>query len=60
VMTSNPARSLKLRGKGQLIAGADADIVLLDGTSLEIRSVIAKGRWLMKNGELLATGTFEQ
>ena len=27
---SNPARILKLRGKGNVAAGADADIVLLD------------------------------
>jgi beta-aspartyl-dipeptidase (metallo-type) len=59
VITANPAQSLRLRGKGQLAAGADADIVLLDAASLEIRSVIAKGRWLMKNRELQAKGTFE-
>jgi beta-aspartyl-dipeptidase (metallo-type) len=59
VITANPARILKLRGKGALAAGSDADIVLLDAESLEVRSVIAKGRWLMKNGELLARGTFE-
>jgi beta-aspartyl-dipeptidase (metallo-type) len=59
VITVNPARSLKLRGKGQIAADVDADIVLLDATTLEIQGVIAKGRWLMKNGELLAKGTFE-
>ena len=30
VITSNPARILKLRGKGRLSPGADADVVLLD------------------------------
>ena len=59
VITSNPARILKLKGKGHLSAGGDADIVLLDPESLEIRGVIAKGRWLMKEGVPLARGTFE-
>ena len=59
VITSNPARILKLRGKGALEAGADADIVLLDPASLEIDGVIAKGRWLMKARAPLARGTFE-
>jgi beta-aspartyl-dipeptidase (metallo-type) len=59
VVTANPARILKLNGKGQLAAGADADIVLLQPETLEIVGVIAKGRWLMKGGRLLAKGTFE-
>jgi beta-aspartyl-dipeptidase (metallo-type) len=59
VITSNPARVLKLRGKGAIAAGADADVVLLDPAALEIRGVIAKGRWLMKDGAALARGTFE-
>jgi beta-aspartyl-dipeptidase (metallo-type) len=59
VVTANPARILKLRGKGALAAGADADIVLLDASSLEIDGVIAKGRWLMKGRVPAARGTFE-
>jgi len=59
VITSNPARILKLRGKGALEAGADADIVLLDAASLEIDGVIAKGRWLMKARAPLVGGSFE-
>jgi beta-aspartyl-dipeptidase (metallo-type) len=59
VVTANPARILKLGGKGQLVAGADADLVLLDPKSLEIRGVIARGRWLMRDGGPLVKGTFE-
>jgi beta-aspartyl-dipeptidase (metallo-type) len=59
VVTANPARILKLRGKGQLAAGADADIVLLDPKTLEIQGVVAKGRWLMKDRDVLVKGTFE-
>jgi beta-aspartyl-dipeptidase (metallo-type) len=59
VVTANPARILKLRGKGALSAGADADIVLLDASSLEIDGVIAKGRWLMRGRTLLVRGAFE-
>lgn len=58
-ITANPARTLKLRGKGQLVAGADADLVLVDAQSLAIRGVIARGRWLMRDGEPTARGTFE-
>jgi len=60
VVTASPARILKLRGKGQLVAGADADIVLLEPETLEIHAVIAKGRWLMKDRETLVKGTFEK
>jgi beta-aspartyl-dipeptidase (metallo-type) len=59
VVTANPARILKLRGKGQLSAGGDADLVLLQPDTLEIHGVIAKGRWLMKGLDIVAKGTFE-
>jgi beta-aspartyl-dipeptidase (metallo-type) len=59
VITTNPARILKLRGKGEIAAGNDADLVLLSPGDFEIRGVVAKGRWLMKDGALLAKGTFE-
>lgn len=58
-ITANPARTLKLRGKGQVVAGADADLVLADPETLAIRGVIARGRWLMRDGEPIARGTFE-
>jgi beta-aspartyl-dipeptidase (metallo-type) len=59
VITANPARILKLRAKGRLAPGLDADLVLLDPADLEIRTVVAKGRLLMKSGRLLAKGLFQ-
>ena len=58
-VTSTPARVLKLKGKGEVAAGADADLVLVEPASLAITGVIAKGRWLMRDGQALAKGTFE-
>jgi len=59
VITENPARILKLRGKGRLEPGADADLVLLDPKDLALHTVIAKGRVLMRAGRVLVRGTFE-
>ncbi len=59
VVTVNPARILKLRRQGRVEDGADADLVLLTPETLEVRGVIAKGAWLMKDGEMVVKGTFE-
>jgi adenine deaminase len=37
----------KLKGKGKLEVGGDADILLLDKNTLKLKSVIAKGRVVM-------------
>jgi len=47
LMTSNPANFLKLKGKGKLEVGSDADILLLDKNTLKLKRVIAKGRVVM-------------
>jgi len=59
VITSNPAELFKLKGKGRLQKGFDADLVVVDRDAMAIETVIAKGRILMANGRLLAAGTFE-
>ncbi len=57
-ITSSPARNLGLAHKGNIKVGADADFCLLD-ESLKLHSMIAKGRMMMKEGELLVKDTFE-
>jgi beta-aspartyl-dipeptidase (metallo-type) len=52
VVTSNPARILKLPHKGQLQVGADADVLLIDKNTLELKAVMAKGRWLFSDGRV--------
>lgn len=58
-ITLNPARILKLNQKGRLAAGMDADINLLEEGTLELCHVIAKGRVMMQDGEVIVKGTFE-
>lgn len=59
VITSNPARNLKLKSKGSIQVGKDADLVLLD-ENLEIDTVISRGRVMIRNKEIMVRGTFEK
>ena len=59
-ITSNPAAILKLQGKGQIKQGFDADICLLTKDTLELKTVMAKGRLMVKDGKQLAFGTFDK
>lgn len=59
LITLNPARFLGLKQKGRIEAGRDADLVVLDRSSLEIKTVIARGELMMLNGEIITSGTFE-
>jgi beta-aspartyl-dipeptidase (metallo-type) len=52
-VTANTARVLKLKQKGHLEEGKDADVLILHKESLEIRDVISNGRHLLKNGKLV-------
>ncbi len=57
VLTSNPARILKLNKKGWLKSSYDADLVVLD--TRNISHVMARGQWLMKAGDILKKGSYE-
>lgn len=57
-ITTNPAKILKLKNKGKIEEGYDADIVIID-ENYEIDTVIAKGQIFMENKNLLKKGTFE-
>lgn len=59
VITSNPARILKLQNKGLVQEGKDADLVLLTKDTLEVDTVIAMGQVMIENKEIKVKGTFE-
>lgn len=59
-ITSNPAKILKLKGKGHLAKGFDADICLLEEGTLDLDTVIAKGRVMVENKHPVVFGTFEE
>ena len=59
-ITSNPAAILKLKGKGRIGKHFDADLCLLEEGTLDINTVIAKGKVMMKDKKVLVYGTFER
>lgn len=59
-ITSNPARILKLDSKGHLKPDFDADICLLTEDTLELKTVLAKGQVMVKEGKQQVLGTFEK
>lgn len=56
--TRNIARHLRLAGKGEIMIGADADLVALDADG-RAADVMAQGVWHVRDGETLRTGMFE-
>ncbi len=59
LVTSNPAKRTGIFArKGSLEVGKDADLLLID-ENFDIETVIAKGRVMLHNGELLVKGIFE-
>ena len=56
--TSNPARLLRLAGKGEIAVGADADLVALDAAGLA-DTVIIRGAVHVRDGRAVRRGTFE-
>ena len=58
LFTSNPARLLRLAGKGVVAPGASADLVVLDAAGRPA-GVMARGRWHVRGGRAVVRGTFE-
>ena len=59
VITSNVAEILKLKDKGTIECGKDADLVIVDENSLEIDMVFAKGMKMVEGGKAIKRGVFE-
>jgi beta-aspartyl-dipeptidase (metallo-type) len=59
LVTANPARVLKLGAKGRLEAGRDADVVVLDRASWEVREVVGGGRRLVRDGRMAVRERWE-
>jgi beta-aspartyl-dipeptidase (metallo-type) len=57
-VTANTAAVLKLEHKGRLEVGRDADLLVLRKDTLEIKDVIAGGRRLVRDGELVFSENF--
>ncbi len=60
LITSNPAKALNFYpDKGTLLPGSHADLVLLDN-ELQIDTVMARGKIMIRDKKLSAKGTFEE
>lgn len=59
VFSANAAGFYKLKGKGRLEPGADADLILVDDRT-SLSAVFARGRKMMADRRLLARGTFSE
>jgi beta-aspartyl-dipeptidase (metallo-type) len=59
LITSNPAKNLGLKNKGQVKVNSDADMCFLN-SDLELHTVIANGKFMMQEGALVVKGSFEK
>lgn len=60
IFTTNTANALHLAHKGRLSLGADADALVLRHDSLDIVHVIARGRQVIADGQVIAPDQKEQ
>ena len=58
-ISSNVAERLCLKDKGIIQNGKDADLVMVNKESLEIETVIAKGKIMVQNRKAIVKGYFE-
>jgi beta-aspartyl-dipeptidase (metallo-type) len=59
-LTRTPARLYGLdERKGELKVGFDADLLVLDRDTMDIKGVVARGSIMMREGELVTKGYFE-
>ena len=59
VFTTNVASVLRLRKKGAIAPGMDADLVVLDAEA-RVRDVMARGEWMVRDGRVTVPGRFER
>ncbi len=59
LVTSGPARNLSLKDKGSVFVGGDADLCLFD-SNFNLTDVIARGKVMMKEKEIIVRGSFEK
>jgi beta-aspartyl-dipeptidase (metallo-type) len=57
MFSTNPAAFYRLDGKGRIIPGNDADVLMLD-SDYNLTDVIVKGRRMMVDGRVVAKSTF--
>jgi beta-aspartyl-dipeptidase (metallo-type) len=58
VVTSNPADALKLKQKGRVAVGKDADVLLFDD-DMKIKHMIAMGEFMSKDYKAIKKGSYE-
>ncbi|MFN8240513.1 MAG: beta-aspartyl-peptidase [Bacteroidales bacterium] len=58
VLTSNPATILKLRGKGFIDVGMDADLLILDQDYTMVH-LMANGKWAVRDRIIVMKGSYE-
>jgi beta-aspartyl-dipeptidase (metallo-type) len=57
--SSSVASLLRLKGKGRVVVGGDADLVVLDDEH-RARDVMARGRFFVRDGAVVVAGRFER
>lgn len=57
-ITSNVADILKLKNKGRIAVGKDADILMIDAEN-RVYHLLAKGKFMVRNSDLLKKGAYE-